>query len=154
MSEYDSTKDTLEHIGKVRDNIDQIHWNLSKRSFEHDASKLEPPEKEGWDIATPKLKDLVYGSDEYRAALRELRPTVEHHYSVNDHHPEFYPPGIGINGMTLMAVIEMLCDWKAASERTKQVNTFKENLPHNFERFGIESQLAQIITNTVDFLGW
>lgn len=153
---YDSTPDTQEHIDKVRSRLEEVVEDLQQRGDVHDFSKLMPPEKEGWDIATPKLKDLVYGTEEYRAALRELKSTVQHHYSVNDHHPEFYiEQGFeGVNGMTLMAIVEMLCDWKAASERTKQVNTFEGNLPYNFERFGIDPQLAQILKNTVAELGW
>ena len=55
-----------------------------------------------------------------------------------------------------MALIEMLCDWRAASERVKQrtddpdkVSTFEAGLQHNFGRFGIGPQLASVLMATV-----
>jgi hypothetical protein len=39
-----------------------------------------------------------------------------HHDAHNRHHPEFFGED-GVDGMTLVDVIEMLADWKAASER-------------------------------------
>lgn len=151
MSDYDSTPDTMEHIRRVRYYLDDVIRELDERARDHDASKLFPPEKDGWDIATPKLKDLTYGTEEYRQSLRELRPTVEHHYAHNSHHPEFYPNGV--DGMTLFDVVEMLCDWKAASERGKG-NNFMEGLPYNKERFGLSDQLYSILENTAKAMGF
>lgn len=147
----DSTQDTLEHIGKVRHRIDQIKAQLNLRAAGHDASKLEEPEKSGFDVLTFNLAQLTYGSDEYKAALVEGKPTIEHHYAVNDHHPEHWPNGI--NDMSLLSIVEMLCDWKAASERTKQ-GSIAQSLAHNQKRFNISDQLAAILENTVRELGW
>lgn len=55
--------------------------------------------------------------------------------------------------MTLIDVIEMLCDWKAASERTQQTSV-APSLSHNQQRFGIDDQLAAILANTVQALEW
>lgn len=147
----DSTRDTEEHIFKVLTRINEVCYRLAERGARHDASKLEEPEKSGFDVLTFKLATLTYGSDEYRAALEEGRPTIAHHYAANDHHPEHWPDGIA--GMSLLSIIEMLCDWKAASERTKQ-GSIAASLVHNKERFGISDQLAQILANTVAELGW
>lgn len=148
---YDSTADTLEHIHKVQARIEKVKRNLTLRAAAHDQSKLIEPEKSGFDVLTPKLQNLVYGSEEYRAALDEARPIIDHHYAVNSHHPEHYPNGIA--GMSLPDVVEMLCDWKAASERTKQ-GSIMQSLAHNKERFGISDQLHAILVNTVKELGW
>lgn len=147
----DSTQDTLDHIGKVQARLQEVVSALRRRGYAHDASKLEEPEKSGFDVLTFKLASLVYGSDEYRAALAEGKPTVEHHYAVNDHHPEHTPHGIA--GMSLLSIVEMLCDWRAASERTSQ-GSIMQSLAHNKERFGIDDQLASILENTVRELGW
>lgn len=147
----DSTQDTLDHIGKVQARLQEVVSALRRRGYAHDASKLEEPEKSGFDVLTFKLATLVYGSDEYRAALAEGKPTVEHHYAHNSHHPEFWPDGIA--GMSLLDLVEMLCDWKAASERTRQ-GSIAQSLAHNKERFGIDDQLASILENTVRELGW
>lgn len=147
----DSTQDTEEHIRKVHSRLVEVQRELLVRALRHDASKLEEPEKSGYDRLTTDLKDIVYGSDEYRAALAAAKPVIDHHYAHNSHHPEHYPNGIA--GMSLLDLIEMVCDWKAASERTKQ-GSIAQSLAHNKQRFGIDDQMASILENTVRELGW
>lgn len=150
---YDSKNDTLDHIEKVAYRLAEIIGNLDIRSTVHDRSKLEDPEKSAFDTATPKLKGLKYGSDEYRTSLREIKPALQHHYSVNSHHPEFYGDQ-GIKGMSLMDMMEMLCDWKAAVERHDPPNSIIASIDHNKGRFNISADLEQILKNTVKELGW
>lgn len=147
----DSTEDTLEHIRKVQARLGVFIHELRIRGEQHDASKLVEPEKSGFDTLTFKLANLVYGTDAYKAALEEGKPTIEHHYAHNSHHPEHWPNGIA--GMSLLDVVEMLADWKAASERTKQ-GSILASLEHNRTRFGIDDQLYSILINTVKELGW
>lgn len=148
---YDSRSDTLKHINAVQVRIAEFAIGLDERGDLHDRSKLAEPEKSGYDSLSAQLKDLVYGSDEYRAALAAAKPVIDHHYAVNTHHPEHYERGIA--GMSLLDIVEMLCDWKAASERTKQ-GSIAASLVHNKARFGISDQLAAILENTVRELGW
>lgn len=150
---YDSRPETMQHINRVRDFVRLAILNLSDRAAVHDQSKLHEPELTAFDIATPKLADLEYGSEEYKASLRDLGPALEHHFAENDHHPEHFEKGV--RGMSLMALIEMLCDWRAASERVKQrtddpekVKSFEAGLLHNKERFGISDDLYEILLNT------
>jgi uncharacterized protein DUF5662 len=148
---YDSTQDTEEHIQKVHSRLVEVQRELLTRALLHDASKLKEPEKSGYDKLTAKLADLVYGSPEYKQALTDAKPVIDHHYQVNSHHPEHYENGIA--GMSLLDVIEMLCDWKAASERTKQ-GSIVASLEHNRQRFKIDGQLMSILENTVKELDW
>lgn len=165
MSEFDSRIDTYDHILKVQRYllvaVDHIMWRIPV----HDISKLEGMEKEAFDIATPKLAETEYGSEEYRTALKEIRPAIQQHYSLNSHHPEHYENGI--DGMNLFDLIEMLCDWKAASERVKQPRaeavdgersgesaSIIHSLEHNAERFDISPQLLSILYNTVRKFMW
>jgi hypothetical protein len=148
---YDSRADTLDHVNKVQDYMKRAIDNLAHRAITHDASKLVDPEKAAWDEATPKLAELTYGTEEYRASLREIRPAVDHHYQHNDHHPEYY--ATGIYGMSLLALIEMLCDWKAASERTKN-GDLMGSLPQNQKRFQYSDELAAILDKTARELGF
>ena len=147
----DSYQDTLTHIHKVQDNLREVMDNLADRAEVHDASKIEEPEKSGFDAMMGRLSNAVYGSDDYKAALAEGKPTIAHHYAANDHHPEHWPNGV--NDMSLLSILEMLCDWKAASERTKQ-GSIQQSLPINKERFGISDQLYAVLENTVRELGW
>lgn len=52
-----------------------------------------------------------------------------------------------INGMTLMDVVEMFCDWKAAGER-REGHAFIASLMLNRIRFGLSEQLYTIFVNT------
>ena len=113
--EYDSTKDTLLHIRRVNEVLLQAAKELLDRATKHDDTKLHEPEKSLFDKMTPILKGLSYGSEEYKQSLAALGPALEHHYAYNAHHPEHYANGI--NDFTLIDLIEMFFDWKAASER-------------------------------------
>ena len=155
---YDSRPETREHIDRVRHFVARAISNLQDRSDRHDKSKLEHPELPAFDIATPKLAQMEYGSEEYKQSLRDLGPALAHHFEHNDHHPEHYENSCA--GMSLMALIEMLCDWRAASERVKQhtddpekVKTFEAGLAFNQERFGYSDELAGILLNTARELG-
>lgn len=143
---YDSTADTMAHIEKVGELLLKICDKLNHRRQIHDMSKLLPPEKEAYDQYTPLLAGLTYGSDEYRATLRQMKPAIEHHYAMNSHHPEHHK--LGIAGMNLLDLVEMFCDWKAASLRHKD-GDFRKSLAINKERFGISDQLATILENSV-----
>lgn len=148
---YDSEVDTLEHIGRVQKLVDDFILRLRKRALNHDRSKLHPPEKEIFDLYTPQLATLEYGSEEYRATLANLGPALEHHYRHNRHHPEYYEDGV--NSMTLIDLVEMLCDWKAASER-HNTGSIMQSLMVNEGRFGLSPQLARILRNTAVEAGW
>ena len=141
--------ETQQHIENVRKNIRFFTDKLITRGVEHDKSKLEPPEVELFAQQTEDLKNLEYGSEEYKASLDALKPALEHHYAVNRHHPQFHKAGI--NDMNLIDILEMLCDWKASSERNKNGNLLK-SIEINAKRFGISNQLLQILVNTARLL--
>lgn len=151
MSNYDSTQDTLDHINKVRARLRECIGQLEVRASTHDASKLQPPEKAAFDEVTPLLRGLTYGSPEYHANTAKLGEALKHHYAVNSHHPEHYPNGL--DGMTLLDVVEMLCDWKAASERHADGN-LERSIEINQVRFSISPQLVSILRNTAREFGW
>jgi hypothetical protein len=146
---YDSMPDTLAHIFLVRLHLNQAADTIRVRGWDHDRSKLEEPEKSMFDVIRPRLDRDDIDSDEYRATLRENEAALRHHYDRNRHHPEHFPDGIA--GMTLWDVVEMVCDWAAASQRKPGG---KVNLDWAVKRFGISDQLASIIANTVREMGW
>ena len=143
---YDSENDTLIHMHKVIKNLNDVINILIFRSLTHDQSKLSPEEKPSFDKYTPMLRGVVYGSEEYKQVLTDLGVALQHHYAHNSHHPEHYPNGI--DGMSLMDIIEMFCDWKAAS------TDFDKSLEINFRRFEIDGQLQSIFENTRRELNW
>lgn len=150
MSESDKVilakLETLKHIHKVRGYLYKMIEELDKRAQLHDLSKLESPEKETFGEHTAELAKTEYGTPEYQALLEKVRPAIEHHYANNRHHPEFWKSGI--DDMTLIDLVEMLCDWKAATERNKNGN-IRKSLEHNAKRYKMSDQLVSIFHNTV-----
>lgn len=151
MSEYDSAADTLRHIVRVTELLTGVAAEVAARGPAHDASKLVDPEKATFDEFTPKLKTSTYGSDEYKGYLAEMRVALDHHYGHNRHHPEHFDDGI--DGMTLVDLIEMLADWKAATERHDD-GDLARSLEIQRERFGISDQLLRVLENTARYYAW
>jgi hypothetical protein len=148
---YDSTADTLLHSRRVGELLVSVLDALAHRAVNHDLSKTKSPELEMFNEFTPKLKHSTYGSDEYKGFLAEMQEGLKVHYANNRHHPEHYREGI--SGMTLIDLIEMLADWKAATERHDD-GDIQRSLEINQERFEIDDQLQAILTNTILLLGW
>lgn len=144
---YDSYNDTMEHKKKVSDKIYKIIKELQYRAEYHDDSKLQSPEKEIFDEFTGKLQNSTYGSDEYKENLKNMKSAIEHHYAVNQHHPEHNINGI--DGMSLIDIIEMFCDWVAATERHID-DDIKKSLSINKDRFNMSDQLYNIFSNTIN----
>jgi hypothetical protein len=147
---YDSAADTLRHIRRVNALLLDLATKLLERAAAHDESKLEAPEKAMFDEFTPLLRTLTYGSPEYDAARAAMGEALRHHYAHNSHHPEHY--AAGINGMSLLDLVEMLVDWKAAGERHADGDMAK-SLEINRSRFG-EADLWLILQNTAREMGW
>lgn len=146
MTKYDSTADTLRHIRRVNHLILDFCMEMMRRAQVHDNSKLNSPEKELFDEYTPKLAESSYGTPEYKKLLDGLGVALRHHYENNSHHPEHYPIG-GVSDMTLMDIVEMFFDWKAASERHNNGDIMK-SIEINMGRFGISKELTLIFENT------
>lgn len=145
-TKYDSKLDTIDHIKVVQELLNEFSDKLKTRAIAHDSSKLTEPEKLMFDIYVPKLKQCVYGSDEYKENLANMGDALRHHYDKNSHHPEHYEDGI--DGMDLLDVIEMFCDWKAATKRMKD-GDINKSIEINADRFGINDQLKSILVNTI-----
>lgn len=146
LEEKATNYETLKHIQTVQDLLLKSCEKLFKRMREHDQSKLGDPELSTFVEFTPKLKDAKFGSDEYKQFLKDMAPALEHHYSHNSHHPQYYENGI--EGMDLFDILEMLLDWKASTLRTKDGDIFK-SLDIQKERFNISPQLYMILNNTL-----
>jgi hypothetical protein len=83
---------------------------------------------------------------------KNISTALDHHYAHNAHHPEHYSDGI--DGMSLFDLIEMLMDWKAASERHPGGTDILRSVEISSDRFSISEQLKKILLNTVREIGW
>jgi len=141
--------DTLTHIGQVRRYLNCFVRELLTRGELHDLSKLSPPEVALFTEYTPKLAESTYGSAEYDAFRKALGPALSHHYAKNRHHPEHFPDGV--DGMTLVDLVEMFCDWKAATLRHHDGNLLR-SIEVNALRFKLSPQLTRILINTAELM--
>lgn len=143
----DSAKDTLEHRSKVKSFMGKFCMNLLNRADVHDESKLHEPEKSQFDRVSEAhpLAKSEYGSSEYNAGKAMLGLALEHHYQVNDHHPQHFPDGVA--GMNLYQLVEMYVDWRAASCRNAN-GSIVSSVQHNIGEFNLDPQLASILMNT------
>jgi hypothetical protein len=144
-----TNNETFRHIERVRNLLNACVVELLKRGELHDQTKLESPEVEVFAEYTPKLAGSTYGSDEYKGFLDAIKPALQHHYAHNRHHPEHHRNGV--DDMNLLDIVEMLCDWKAASERHNDGN-IRKSIEINANRFGLSPQLVKILENTADLL--
>lgn len=198
MTPYDSRPETLKHIAEVQSRMQRVIDDLGHRAAVHDQSKLTSPEVETFDEYTPRLAGSTYGSDEYKSFLAAIKPTLDHHYAANSHHPEHYRwycpvckgafsesqaqfttcpddkphrfcprccvggsviweceledrPDKGILGMSLVDLIEMLCDWKAATLRHND-GCIRKSIDINQKRFGYSDELRAIFLNTLGLI--
>ena len=59
-----------------------------------------------------------------------------------------------IEGMSLFDVLEMLVDWKAATERMAGGGDIRRSLEINRDRFKISPRMMAVLENTVREFGW
>lgn len=137
--------DTMRHIERVRNLLNLAIRNLLDRGERHDQSKLESPEVEIFTEHTPSLGPSTFGSAEYEQRKKDMKVALDHHYANNRHHPEHHKNGV--DDMTLIDLVEMLVDWKAASERHNDGN-IKKSIEHNGNHFKMSAQLIRIFENT------
>lgn len=159
----EAMRSTAAHIRRVGWLLVDCSAILSRRAVIHDESKWSEKEWPYFARMTLHLKGITYGSPEYRGACAELKPALDHHYDNNPHHPEYYErkhpgvvdvqPDIGISQMDLFDLMEMLCDWKAATERHAD-GSIAKSLDINRRRFCIGEQLFGILRNTARCLDW
>lgn len=147
LEEKATNFETFLHIERVRDLLNTFVKMLLDRGDVHDQSKLRHPEVEMFTEYTSKLATCTYGSEEYEGYRKAMGPALAHHYANNRHHPEHFKGGV--EDMNLIDVLEMLVDWKAASERHNDGN-IRKSIEKNADRFGLSPQLVRILENTAE----
>jgi len=116
------------------------------RAVVHDFSKLGWGETSQFVTVVHKLKGVTYGSNEYKRMMEEDLPkALELHYRRNSHHPEHYTNGIA--GMNMVDLVEMFCDWKAATKRHAD-GSMERSIDVNRKRFVMSEQLCTILRNS------
>lgn len=183
MARDDVMRETVRHTKRVGELMTDVVSRLMRRAVLHDESKFSPEEFDSFAAETPGLRSMTYGSDEYKAAMERIRPAINKHYERNSHHPEHYDckrcpqcyakaiedevkadhcfacgahgleSGGGFDEMCLLDLIEMLADWKAATERHAD-GDLRRSIEQNAKRFGYDESMTHRLHLTAKRLGW
>jgi hypothetical protein len=139
------------HKSKVKRLVDTIIADLSLRGIVHDNSKFDKDElllniKYG-----KKSMACKFGSKKYLYYREKSKRASESHYKKkkNRHHPEHFKDGI--NGMTLVDIMEMVLDWRAATENHRVPTSLNVSIEMARKKYSIDDQLVKIIYNTAKY---
>lgn len=141
-ADYDSREEARQHVMLVALYIDMICADLVRRATVHDASKWRPEEYLFRDKHLPELRASEYGSAEYDAILKKMKPAIDHHHQLNSHHPEHFRNGVA--GMNIIDLVEMFADWCAVMHKKGE----KINTHRGAQRYKFDPQLVNIFQNT------
>ena len=128
-------EDILKHKEKVKRRLLFLSEELKNRAESHDNSKLKDPE----------IK-YHYNTPEYFDKMKRWQKFFNHHYENNRHHPNHFMNGV--LDMTLTDICEYLVDIISYYDEM-HVNDAIDTVEKQQGRFGLDSQLAQILTNTL-----
>ena len=148
------------HIAYVRKNLllmegygDISSDLLRKRAAQHDLSKFSEPERISyiwinWSYFC-KANDIAF---EYPEDVKVvIYQGHQHHICNNRHHPEAHPSP---DTMTLLDIVEMVCDWTAISQEvTPKNSSCKTWADENIDKkWNFSSQKKQLIFEVIQEL--
>jgi hypothetical protein len=119
---------------------------LAYRNATHDNSKYSEEEFGIQAACVDDFEKYEFNSPEELKLREKLLPGTTIHRKRNRHHPEHFENGI--DGMNLIDLLEMIGDWKSASERVKG-DSLRKSVPILKEKYNISPQLLKIIENTL-----
>ena len=139
---------TMEHKTRVAIKMSALAREITRRGNVHDNSKFKTPEVEIYSAHFNELNNAKYGSPEYDKALNNIKPALNHHNEVNDHHVQHFEDGIF--GMDLIQILEMLCDISVAAE--SKGDDIIDTLPTWMSRNGVPENYYMILKNTLEHI--
>lgn len=138
-------KDYIQHIQWLMEGMAWIQHQLMMRMLSHDRTKIEDDELHAYAEIVPGFKKFKYGTPEHKNHGDRLGQAWHHHTLHNRHHPEHFVNGI--DEMNLIDLIEMVCDWRAASMRSGAWD-YETSLNIFAKRFSPDDNLLNILLNT------
>lgn len=131
-----------QHIGFVQEGLLAISQSLQRRGLVHDRSKFSADEFAAFTRINSIAREHPYGSEEYRAGLRQEKSTIDLHYERNSHHPEHHDLAAShVDGMFraemmgFLDIIEMVCDWRSAYLAYGSQGTWEDNVERQRQRY-------------------
>ena len=139
------------HRAVIQDSLRGIAQMLERRGDLHDLSKFSDEEFSGFRNINHAARGNKYGSPEYRKALEAIGGeggAFEYHVERNRHHPEYF---LNQTEMSFIDIIEMVCDWHAASVVYGN-STLRESLDAHRERFNLSLEQWWLVRQVVQWL--
>jgi len=135
----------LKHKEQIAVLLAKFAAELTYRSAVHDNSKFSPDEFDVHSDNVNHFNKYLFDTKEEKELKERLMPAGILHRKRNRHHPEHFEDGI--DGMNLIDILEMLCDWKSASTRVSG-DSLRKGLPILKNKYNISPQLLKILENT------
>ena len=137
----------------MKEGLTKITQNLTNRAEVHDRSKMEDDEFEGFTAFNRIHPDLEYGSEEYKESFESIRPyteeSIKKHQSRNSHHPEYHTD---VRSMGWIDIIEMVCDWYAASQTYSSNGSFQKSVDICKNKYNFSTEQLWLIDEIATFL--
>lgn len=136
------------HRNNVAQLMLKLAHELERRAYAHDLSKFFPDEFAGFCglEANRAGQKEEYGSAKYEAGVKS--DAVALHLKRNDHHLDHN--SLGLNGMSLCRVVEMLCDWEVARQERDTETDMSKTWETRQKRFGLTDYQTQFLTDIWD----
>ena len=135
------------HRETVATQLERMADELRQRARDHDRSKLQLDEFEGYERISEAGRKYAYGSSEMIDAVR-AENCVELHCARNSHHPDYHASA---KEMPFMDIIEMVIDWYSASVTYGQT-PLSESLPDLRNRYGFSSEQWWLVEQVVEWI--
>lgn len=145
----------IAHRDHVRVRMLPVLQELERRALNHDLSKLNKDEFDGFVRINRAAREKPYGSESYISGMRQEKPTIELHYSRNSHHPEHFQ-GDSATDMDFLDIIEMVCDWRAAWHTYGSQGSWRDNLNKQRDRYNETFSTGQwwLIIEVADWIAY
>lgn len=140
----------IRHRAQVAFLLRELAREFERRADQHDLSKFELDEIEGFVEINRIAREHPYGSPEYNASIKDNK-AVDLHYSRNSHHPEYHHLA-GVNGMSFPDFVEMTMDWMAAT-KTYGTSKIEDVLVKQKKRFRLTDCQMAMIALIYDWFG-
>lgn len=136
------------HRNRVAQTMLHLAHELEVRAHAHDLSKFFPDEFAGFCELNANRGGKIekYGSESYEAGIKT--DAVSLHLARNDHHLDHN--SLGLSGMSICRVIEMLVDWEVARQERDTTEQMREAWEARQKRFKLTDYEAKFLEDIWD----
>lgn len=148
IEEVNTLLTIIRHRENLVDSLESLADELRKRGRVHDRDKLEIDKFAGYVNINNAARSHPFGSQQYKDGLRAGKETIDSHFAVSSHHPEYWPSP---RHMGFVDIIEMVFDWNAAA-KTYGTNTLRDSLPVSLKQHDFSDAQVWLIYQVVEWI--